>query len=115
MSWVIDLHEFPWSCMDTGMSRELISILSNFYPERLKHLILVRPMLLFHGFWKVISVFVDRRTKEKVTFLRGDDSNRRAKLAELLGDNWCKQFIDKPISYNAQEYWTWVRSVLQRD
>ena len=55
-------------------AKQLISIVSQQYPERLGVCVSVNCSLLFQTFWAMCSPFVDPKTKKKLCFVSGSDS-----------------------------------------
>jgi hypothetical protein len=56
-------------------SREVLSILQDHYPERLFRAYCVRPPMIFYGFYRVISPFIDPITAEKIVMLTSSMMN----------------------------------------
>lgn len=56
-----------------GVAREVLSILSNHYPERLGAAFMIDTPWLFSLFWKAISPFIHPVTAAKVKFLSSKD------------------------------------------
>ena len=54
-------------------AQQLISIVSQQYPERLGVCVSVNCSLLFQTFWAMCSPFVDAKTKKKLCFVSGSD------------------------------------------
>lgn len=63
-------------------SMEILHILQNHYPERLKRAYMINPPWIFSTFWTMISPFVDPVTKEKIQFVR--DGHLSETLAETI-------------------------------
>jgi len=79
-------------------SMEILHILQDHYPERLKRAYLINSPRIFSSFWSVISPFVDTVTKEKMVFVKGDEVP--VKLAEIcdmeLIENCLHGLDDRP-------------------
>ncbi len=43
------------------------------YPERLKKIVMMRTPFVFWALWKMVSIFVDKRSADKIVFLKGTD------------------------------------------
>eukprot|EP00762_Andalucia_godoyi_P001755 ANDGO_07054.mRNA.1 CRAL-TRIO domain-containing protein C23B6.04c len=111
MVWVVDLDGYPWSAMfhDTKIGPDMVHIMQNYYPERLGRLLLVRPMFVFWGFWKILSPFVDKRTSQNIVFLRGSQEAIREKVVEELGEKWTVAYFDTvEDAYHHDDYWNWM-------
>ena len=52
-------------------SNATLDILQNHYPERLWKAYCIRPPWIFSGFWKMISPFIDVKTKTKIVMVGG--------------------------------------------
>jgi hypothetical protein len=68
-----------------------MNILLNQFPERMGHAIVYQAPWIFNSFWKLVSPFMDARTKSKIIFVRGDDKDGGAvdkQLREIIGDDW---------------------------
>ena len=59
-------------------------VLSDNYPERLKRLILYPFPWWGRTIWSVVSMFVDKRTQEKVVLLSGDITGQAPPPKELF-------------------------------
>ncbi|TVU45330.1 hypothetical protein EJB05_04814, partial [Eragrostis curvula] len=74
MVWLIDFT--GWTMADaTPMktARESTSILQNHYPERLAIAFLFNPPKIFETFYKVVKIFLDPKSLEKVNFVYAKD------------------------------------------
>lgn len=54
-----------------GLVKQLVHMLQEHYPERLHFWIAVDPPFLLRTIWRVVSVFIDPKTKQKVKFITG--------------------------------------------
>lgn len=70
-----------------SVSMEVLSILSNHYPERLGKAFLVNTPMIFQFFWKAISPFINKNTLAKIIFVKGGES-------EDYGAKTLKKYID---------------------
>ncbi|XP_059623662.1 uncharacterized protein LOC132266706 [Cornus florida] len=70
MSWLIDFT--GWS-LNTNVpiktARDIAYILQNHYPERLAIIVLYNPPRIFQAFWKVVKLFLDPKTFQKIKFV----------------------------------------------
>ncbi|KAK3358939.1 CRAL-TRIO domain-containing protein [Lasiosphaeria hispida] len=51
-----------------AMAREVLNILQNHYPERLGKALIINTPWFVHGFFKIITPFIDPHTREKLKF-----------------------------------------------
>uniref|UniRef100_A0A1I8IXH0 Thioredoxin domain-containing protein n=1 Tax=Macrostomum lignano TaxID=282301 RepID=A0A1I8IXH0_9PLAT len=65
----------------------VIGVFSNFYPEHLERIV------LFHGVWSAIRVFIDPKTVKKMKFIKGKEKN----TAEIRAD--------EPMSEAQEKFW----------
>jgi len=94
MALIIDYEGFSlWNAPPMKTSRETLNILQDHYPERLHRAYLLRPPMIFHGFWSMISPFIDSVTREKVKFLKSDET----KLIEQILNDFSLDHIEKRI------------------
>lgn len=56
-------------------SHEVLSILQDHYPERLYRAYCVKPPMVFYGFYRVISPFIDPITAEKIVMITSSMMN----------------------------------------
>jgi len=74
--WLIDFSNY--STMGgipmAKISKEIVDILQNHYPERLGAAYIMNAPFMFEVFWKMISPFVDPITKQKVSLMSKDFS-----------------------------------------
>lgn len=70
MVWLIDFTGWSLSnAVSMKISKETLNILQNHYPERLGAAYVFNPPRIFEAFWKVIKVFVDPTTYQKIHFI----------------------------------------------
>jgi len=73
------------------VSKEVAKCLSGRYPERLGHAVIWQPPFYFRAFYKIISPFIDTRTKQKILMVHGEygpgSENDRA-MTNIFGPNW---------------------------
>ncbi|GAV86091.1 CRAL_TRIO domain-containing protein [Cephalotus follicularis] len=78
---IADLEGWGYSTCDIHGYLAALSILQDFYPERLGKLFIVHVPYIFMTAWKIIYPFIDNRTKKKIVFVE----NKMLK-STLLGD-----------------------------
>jgi len=76
---VFDLKDFAMANMDYQFVKNLIWLLSKYYPERLGVCLIINAPMIFYGCWAVIRVWMNDVTASKVTFISNDKQ-----LAEYL-------------------------------
>lgn len=70
MVWMIDFTGWSLSnAVPIRTARESNNILQNQYPERLATAFLYNPPRIFEAFWKIVKMFVDPVTFQKVKFV----------------------------------------------
>jgi len=81
--WSLKLSP-PWRT-----SMETLHIMQEHYPERLGLAVCYDPPSVFSVFWKLISPFVDVKTKSKIRFVqpRGDKQKAAKKMNEMFHPN----------------------------
>lgn len=75
MILIVDYEGFSMSnAPPFKTSKATLHILQDHYPERLFRAIVIHPLTLFYGFYKMISPFIDPITKAKIVMLtnKGD-------------------------------------------
>ncbi|PGG96421.1 hypothetical protein GX51_07827 [Blastomyces parvus] len=65
-----------------GQGRQVLNILQNHYPERLGRALVVNIPFLIHGFFKLITPFIDPLTRTKLKF--NEDLTKHVPPAQLL-------------------------------
>eukprot|EP00762_Andalucia_godoyi_P008463 ANDGO_05786.mRNA.1 CRAL-TRIO domain-containing protein C23B6.04c len=118
--FIIDYSGFSLSkSPPMAVSKRVLSILSDNYPERLGKAFLVSYPFYMGAFWAAISPFLNKVTKSKITFVKGH------KVKEVIGE-----FVDHEVLEAAfsgaknyeyvhetywgkeKEYWTGIREHL---
>ncbi|KAH6819917.1 Sec14p-like phosphatidylinositol transfer family protein [Perilla frutescens var. hirtella] len=66
---IVDLKGYGYSNSDVRGYIAALSILQDYYPERLKKLFFVHVPYIFMTAWKIIYPFVDKNTRKKITFV----------------------------------------------
>lgn len=95
-SIVIDLNGFSTANSDVDAGGYMIECLSANYPERMGRMLFLRESWLFGLAWKVISLFVDSRTANKISFL---GHSFRDKLLEEIDDEFIPTWLGGKSSY----------------
>lgn len=117
----INMESFSiWNSPPSKVSKETAKCLSSRYPERLGTAMILNAPLYFRVVYKMLSPFIDSRTKSKIKFVTGDlnDGGEGDKLlVDLLGSNWREitGINDEKVAdnvapgYNHEVYWSRVR------
>ncbi|XP_041360134.1 CRAL-TRIO domain-containing protein C3H8.02-like [Gigantopelta aegis] len=66
---IFDLKNFSLSCMDYQFIKNLIWLLSKYYPERLGICLIINSPMMFSGCWAIIRPWLNEVTARKVTFV----------------------------------------------
>ena len=98
MSQLVDPRTF-------GISKEVLDILQNQYPERLGNAFIVNPPWIFSSFWKVIYPLIDPVTKEKIKLW--SDKKEWSELHNYIDDEALETFYGgtSDYVYNFEDYW----------
>mmetsp|Transcript_2643 Transcript_2643/g.3730 ORF Transcript_2643/g.3730 Transcript_2643/m.3730 type:complete len:362 (-) Transcript_2643:140-1225(-) len=75
-----------------ALVKQLISCLSNHYPERMERAIVLDAPLAFRALWTLVKPFLDPNTKKKVKFVSGK-SQKREKLSEIYSLDQVQPFV----------------------
>mmetsp|Transcript_35989 Transcript_35989/g.78835 ORF Transcript_35989/g.78835 Transcript_35989/m.78835 type:complete len:326 (+) Transcript_35989:1-978(+) len=59
-----------------GLSKELQFCLRDHYPERVGRVLLIDTPFIFRAFWTLIRPFIDPNTKNKISFISGEEEKR---------------------------------------
>ncbi|GAA0173256.1 hypothetical protein LIER_26911 [Lithospermum erythrorhizon] len=82
---IIDLGGWGYSNSDVRGYLAALSILQDYYPERLGKVFMVHVPYIFMTVWKVIYPFIDNNTKKKIVFV--DDKRLRSTLIEAIDES----------------------------
>ncbi|GMY15230.1 phosphatidylinositol transfer protein 3-like [Fagus crenata] len=74
-----DLQGWGFSNSDVRGCLGALSILQDFYPERLGKIFIIHAPFIFMTLWKILYPFIDKNTKEKILFV----NNKRIKSTLL--------------------------------
>uniref|UniRef100_A0A7S2SFL2 CRAL-TRIO domain-containing protein n=3 Tax=Sar TaxID=2698737 RepID=A0A7S2SFL2_9STRA len=77
---IIDMKGWSFKNFSLPITRLLISILQDFYPERLGRIFVVNAPMMFSAVWNIVSPLLDERTKMKIHILKKD----RAPILEVI-------------------------------
>ncbi|GAQ85884.1 Sec14p-like phosphatidylinositol transfer family protein [Klebsormidium nitens] len=64
----LDLTGIGYSNLDSAALRHIFDFLQGYYPERLSKLYFLNAPFIFGTIWKVVSPFIDARTRKKIIF-----------------------------------------------
>ncbi|KAK4744052.1 hypothetical protein SAY87_010364 [Trapa incisa] len=107
MSWLIDFTSWSLSTsVPIKSAKETAHILQNHYPERLAMAFLYNPPRIFEAFWKVVKLFLDPKTFQKVKFVYPKKKGSVELMQSLFDeDNLPIEFGGKAIlKYNHEEF-----------
>jgi hypothetical protein len=65
---LLDLTGIGYSNLDSSALRHIFDFLQGYYPERLGTLFILNAPFIFGAVWKVVSPFIDSRTRKKIVF-----------------------------------------------
>lgn len=80
-----DLQGYGYCNSDLRANLAAITILQEYYPERLGKLFIVHAPYIFMTVWKIIYPFIDKKTRKKVVFV--EDKRLRETLLEDIDES----------------------------
>ncbi|KAK2974169.1 hypothetical protein RJ640_021460 [Escallonia rubra] len=80
-----DLEGWGYSCSDIRGYLGALSILQDYYPERLGKLLIVHVPYIFMTVWKIVYPFIDNNTKKKIMFV--ENKRLKSTLLEDIDEN----------------------------
>ncbi|KAH7522499.1 hypothetical protein FEM48_Zijuj07G0145100 [Ziziphus jujuba var. spinosa] len=84
-----DLQGWGYANSDIRGYLAALSILQDYYPERLGKLFLVHVPYIFMAAWKIIYPFIDNKTKKKIVFV--ENKNIKSTLLEDIDESQLPQ------------------------
>ncbi|KAL5731607.1 hypothetical protein ACHQM5_004318 [Ranunculus cassubicifolius] len=82
---IADVEGWGYSNCDIWAYKGALSILQDYYPERLGKLFLLHVPYVFMAVWKVVSPFIDCNTRKKIVFV--DNMRLTSTLLEDIDEN----------------------------
>lgn len=70
---LVDLRDMHRANADLSAMKVAFEVLQNNFPERMSHLWLAEPPLVFLGLWRLMRPFIASATRDKVDFLAAKD------------------------------------------
>eukprot|EP00698_Gefionella_okellyi_P010966 TRINITY_DN2875_c0_g1_i1.p2 TRINITY_DN2875_c0_g1~~TRINITY_DN2875_c0_g1_i1.p2 ORF type:complete len:335 (-),score=55.23 TRINITY_DN2875_c0_g1_i1:1163-2122(-) len=83
-TWFIDFANWGSGQTSAKFCLDVLSALQNHYPERLGSCFIVNAPWVFSALWRILTAFMDSRTKEKVQFITGKPEAKLEKLATVI-------------------------------
>ncbi|XP_047959438.1 phosphatidylinositol transfer protein 3-like [Salvia hispanica] len=80
-----DLQGYGYCNSDIRANLAAITILQEYYPERLGKMFIVHAPYIFMTMWKLVYPFIDKKTRNKVVFV--EDKRLRETLLEDIDEN----------------------------
>lgn len=80
-----DLQGWGYSCSDIRGYLAALSILQDYYPERLGKLFIVHVPYVFMTVWKMVYPFIDEKTKKKIVFV--ENKQLKSTLLKDIDEN----------------------------
>jgi len=66
-----------------SLSKEISFCLRDNYPERVEKILMIDAPFVFRAFYKLVSIFIDADTREKIVFVTGEEE-KAAKVGEFI-------------------------------
>ncbi|XP_051135204.1 uncharacterized protein LOC127254241 [Andrographis paniculata] len=82
---IADLQGYGYCNGDVRASVATISILQDYYPERLGKMLFIHVPYIFMTTWKIIQPFIDKNNRKKIVFV--ENSKLHATLQEEIDEN----------------------------
>lgn len=82
---IVDLQGWGYSNSDLRAYIGALSILQDYYPERLGRLFIVHAPYIFMTIWKIVYPFIDNNTKKKIAFV--EDQKLKSTLMEEIDES----------------------------
>nr|XP_043616732.1 CRAL-TRIO domain-containing protein YKL091C-like [Erigeron canadensis] len=80
-----DLQGWGYSCCDIRGYLAALSILQDYYPERLGKMFIVHVPYVFMTAWKMVYPFIDEKTKKKIVFV--ENKQLKSTLMKDIDEN----------------------------
>ncbi|KAL7152674.1 hypothetical protein ABFS83_04G114300 [Erythranthe nasuta] len=84
-TFIADLQGYGYSNNAARGYITALSILQDYYPERLRKLLVIHAPYIFMAVWKIICPFIDKKTTKKVVFV--ENKRMHATLVEEIDEN----------------------------
>jgi hypothetical protein len=101
LCWICDFSDYGSRGRSPGglaVARQSLDILQNKYPERLGRLFVINTPWMFSMLFTMILPFLSTKTKNKISWLKGDEAEIRKQLADAIDDD----VIDSKLFSKAQ-------------
>ncbi|XP_042220161.1 CRAL-TRIO domain-containing protein C589.09, mitochondrial-like isoform X4 [Homarus americanus] len=73
---VFDMKDFSMMCMDYTVLKNLFTIMTDHYPERLGVCVILSAPFIFSACWIIIRSWLDENTAGKIKFIKSNDDLR---------------------------------------
>ena len=83
---ISDYSSFGYANLDNNLLQEGAKILQSYYPERLGDIYLVNYPFIMWGIWKIVSLWVDEKTRGKFHFVASDEELLQIAEPHILPD-----------------------------
>ena len=106
--WVVDFEGYsPKSAPPISVAKEVLSILSNHYPERLGFALLLDAPKIFSLFYSAIKGFINSVTRKKVIFCNGKSEEKLKIVSKLfdLSSTPTRLGGTHPFTYDHSSFW----------
>merc|ERR1711879_28403 len=66
---IVDLQNITWNSLDGDALKDILLTAQNYFPERLGAMVMWKPPTIFFLIWKMVSPFVDVKTRSKIQMI----------------------------------------------
>jgi hypothetical protein len=122
LTGILDVKGLGWK--HTGMDglaalKLVLKIPSLFFPETLKRAIIVRPPFYFYPIWKIVQLFLDSRTVQKIVVVTGNNCLEavekfvsRDQIPDWLGGDMITRGLEEedPINWASDDWVDGIQS-----